>query len=103
MQSIATASAVLIDQRRCKVIGAEEPLEGAHGMCFPTWIGVRAPRRKTSRDARGRLERLLIERERGFAQMTEALRADGPEKHVLRRLQRHDPAQRSQPGRAVVR
>src|SRR5579862_3431754 len=103
MQSVAAASAVRVDQRRCKVVSAEEPLEGARRMSFPTWIAVRAPGGKAGRDARGRLERLLIERERGPAQMTEALRADGPEKSVLRGLQRHDPAQRSQSGRAVVR
>ena len=64
MQAIATASGFRVDQRRHEIVAAEEPLEGPNGMGLPTGIAIRPPRRKTSRDARGGFERLLIERTR---------------------------------------
>jgi hypothetical protein len=98
VQSVATASGFLIDQRGREIVAAEKPLERPHGVGFPLEIAIRAPRRKTGRDTRGRLERLLIERPRKLASVTETLGADRPEKSVFRRLQRHDPAQGSQAG-----
>ena len=62
MQSVTTATGFRVDQRRTEIVTAEEPFEGAHGMSFPTWIAIRSPRGKTGRDARGCLQRLLIER-----------------------------------------
>jgi len=45
--------------------------------------------------------RLLIERARRLAFIAETLRADGPKETHFRRLQRHQPAERPQPGCGV--
>jgi hypothetical protein len=86
VQSVAAATGFRVNQRRLEIVAAQEPIESTHGMGFPVGIAIGTPCGKTGRDARGRLEGLLIEWTRLPAKITETLGAHRPEDSVFRGL-----------------
>ena len=103
MKAIRAAAHIGVDQRCLQIVFAEEP--GESPAC-PRWPleAVVGPRRcEAGGNCRQRLDRLLVECFGSLAQIAETLCSDRPEAAGWRRLQRHQPAQRSQASLDIVR
>src|SRR5947207_15930152 len=98
MQPITTATGVQVNQGQRQIIAAEKPGECARRVCPPLEMAVGTPGRKTGRNRRCGLQRLLIERLWLLALLAEPVRTDRPKQACGRRLPCHEPAQGSETG-----
>ena len=61
VEPVEASTGLEVNERDSEVVGAEKPIEGALGACWPLWASIRALRGKAGGNCRGRIYRLLIE------------------------------------------
>src|SRR5690606_38311359 len=91
-----------IAERRAPVVGAEKPVPCRPGMFEPARVARRCKSGPGGLDGCLRLQRLLVERQRGGMLVVEALAPDRAEVPTGGDLAFGNPLQRLQPGRDIA-
>ena len=101
MKPIRTTSGAGIDQGHMQIVLTQKPGERTHRGLAPLFTAIHTSRGEASGDRRRCLDRLLIERMGLLAYFAEASGTNRPETSRRRGLKRHQPPERSEPGRNI--